>query len=108
MIAVEEHTEREWQRHMMMEIWCLVADDYASALDRLGLPGKADEVRELRSGAYREISKAHISRILSALLSGGLPKRHLADKVHLFFKNYPELFHQRSFDSTLALLAHVV
>lgn len=57
MEAVEAHTEREWQKHMMMEIWCLVADDYASVLDRTGPPGKGDEIRKLRSGAYKEIKQ---------------------------------------------------
>lgn len=37
-----------------MGIWCLVADDYASTLDRSGPPSKAKGVRELARGAIRK------------------------------------------------------
>jgi hypothetical protein len=56
-IAAETYTEREWQRRMMMDIWCLTADEYASALERFGPPVKAAEVRRLASGAYNEIKE---------------------------------------------------
>ena len=54
-IATDAYCEREWQRHMWMELWCLTADDYACALDRSGPIGGADRVRNLASGAYMEI-----------------------------------------------------
>lgn len=41
----------------MMDIWCLTADEYASVVDRVGPPGKAEEVRNLVAGAYNEIRK---------------------------------------------------
>lgn len=53
---------------MMMEIWCLTADEYASMLDQSGEPGKSKELRRLSSGAHAEIKQgsffAHTIRVV--------------------------------------------
>lgn len=68
LLAADTYTEREWQRHMMMETWCLTADEYASTLSQAGEPGKAKEVRKLSAGAHEEIKQgsffAHTIRIV--------------------------------------------
>jgi hypothetical protein len=56
-IAADAHSEKEWQRQMMMEIWCLVADDYAQALEGMGMLDKANGIRKMGSEAYMEIKK---------------------------------------------------
>ena len=42
---------------MMMEIWCLVTDEYADTLGRSGEVENAARVRELVEGAHAEIRK---------------------------------------------------
>ena len=37
-----------------METWCLVGDDFASALNHSGSSGKEEEARRLNNGAYGE------------------------------------------------------
>ena len=55
MVGVEAKNEKTWQRHMMMEIWCLVVDEYASVLSELEQPEKATKMRKLVQGAYTEL-----------------------------------------------------
>ncbi|MCJ1404697.1 hypothetical protein MMC11_007923 [Xylographa trunciseda] len=74
LVAAEAYNEREWQRHMWMELWCLTADDRACALDQTGPAGSADKVRQLASGAYLEITQgayfSHTLRVAVGRLVG--------------------------------------
>ena len=53
-IMAEAHNEPEWQRHITMKTWCLVGDDFASALDHSGSSGKEEEARGLNHGGHGE------------------------------------------------------
>jgi len=56
-VATDTFSEHLWQRHMMMEIWCLSADDFAARLESSGSLEKASVLRQLATDAYPEIKR---------------------------------------------------
>jgi len=66
-ISADAYPQKPWQRHIQMEAWCLLADEYASMLEGMGMIEKANSAKQLASGAYTEIKKgaiyAHTMRV---------------------------------------------
>lgn len=50
-MATEKCHEKDWQRQMMMHIWCLTADDFAASLPR----ERAERMKALSAGAGAEV-----------------------------------------------------
>ncbi|KAI9667150.1 MAG: hypothetical protein M1831_001327 [Alyxoria varia] len=55
---VEIEADRDWQRQMMMDMWCLIANEFADIyLDKHGPAGAGDNMRKIVEGAMEEIKQ---------------------------------------------------
>ena len=74
-VAEEKYKENKSQRQMMTSIWCLIADEHATALEQMGAANKATEIRQLAEGVHREVQQGSFASHTIRVVVGRVPQK---------------------------------